>query len=204
MKVISNTVRDEFYRNNFIAVDLIELHIPNPLYLASGGINISWDSPTAPTAGTLTYQAQGDFMGFTGLTEDFDVRVGKFSVALSGVGNNYISRFVNLSNDYRSKIAYEGARVCVYKAFLNSSTLAIVGDPLLIFDGIIYNVGIDENSNTCNISVECSSLFADFDRTAGRKTNNGSNWLFQGSKYDTCMEQSGIVGNSEYKWGRTS
>lgn len=204
MKTISNTVRNEFYRNNFIAVDLVELHIPAPLYLASGGINISWDSPTAPTAGTLTYQAQGDFMGFTGLTEDFDVRVGKFSVILSGVGNNYIIRFTNSFDDPRFKIPYEGARVCVYKAFLSTTTLQIVGDPLLLFDGMIYNVGIEETSNTCSISIECSSLFADFDRTGGRKTNNGSNWLFQGANYDTSMEQSGTVGNSEYKWGKVS
>lgn len=204
MKTISNTVRDEFYRNNFIAVDLVELHVPSPLYLASGGINISWDSPTAPTAGVLTYQAQGDFMGFTGLTEDFDVRVGKFSVILAGVGNNYIVRFTNSFDDPRFKIPYEGARVCVYKAFLSVTTLQIVGDPLLIFDGMIYNVGIEESSNTCTISVECSSLFADFDRTGGRKTNNGSNWLFQGANYDTSMEQSGTVGNSEYKWGKVS
>lgn len=203
MKTISNTVRDEFYRSNFIAVDLVEIQTPGvPLYLCSGGINISYDSPTAPNAGTNTYTAQGEFMGFTGLTEDFDVRVGKFGITLSGVGNNYIEAIVNTSNNPDFKIPYEGARVVVYKAFLNVTNLAIVGDPLMLFDGVIFNVGVEETSNSCILSVECSSLFSDFDRTAGRRTNNGSNWLFQGSTYDTCMEQSGVVGNTEYKWGK--
>lgn len=202
MKTISNTLRTEFYRSNFVAVDLIELHLPTPLYLATGGMNIAFDSNTAPTAGTNTYLAQGEFMGFTGLTEDFDVRVGKFGITLSGVGTTYINSFVNLTSNPKNKIAYEGARVVVYKAFLSTTTGALVDTPLLIFDGIIYNVGIEETATTCTISVECSSLFADFERTAGRRTNNGSNWLFQGTTVDTSMAQSGIVGESEFKWGR--
>ena len=206
MKNISDTVRTEFYRSNFIAVDLLEFHLSTPTYLATGAMNISWDSPSAPTAGVNTYLAQGNFIGFTGFTEDFDVRLGKFSISLSGVGNNYVQAFVgtNLETDKSNKINYEGARVIIYKAFLNVNTLAIVGDPLMIFDGYIFNVGITETRNSCLISVECSTLFADFDRTSGRKTNNGSNWLFQGSTYDTSMEQSGYVGNTEYKWGRAA
>lgn len=141
-------------------------------------------------------------MGFTGLTEDFDIRVGKFGITLSGVGTTYINSFVNLTTDPKNKIAYEGARVVVYKAFLSTSNLSLVDTPLLIFDGMIFNVGIEETATSCTISVEASSLFSDFERTAGRRTNNGSNWLYQGSTVDTSMAQSGIVGQTEFKWGR--
>jgi hypothetical protein len=194
MKVYSDTLRGEFYRQNFIAVDLVELHLTVPLYLASGGINMSYDSATAPTAGTNTYTAQGDFMGFSGLSEDFDVRVGKFTIYLSGVGNSYVDKFIDQD--------FEGRRVVVYKAFLDLNTLAIVDTPIMMFDGVIYNAAITEKSNSCQINVECSSLFADFERTQGRKTNNNSNWFYQGIKYDTSMAKSGIVGQSEFKWGR--
>ena len=194
MKVYSDTLRGEFYRQNFIAVDLVELHLTVPLYLASGGINLAYDSATAPTAGSNTYTAQGDFMGFSGLSEDFDVRVGKFTVYLSGVGNSYVNKFIDQD--------FEGRRVVVYKAFLNLNTLAIVDTPIMMFDGIIYNAAITEKSNSCQINVECSSLFADFERTNGRKTNNSSNWFYQGVKYDTSMAKSGIVGQSEFLWGR--
>lgn len=194
MKVYSDTLRGEFYRQNFIAVDLVELHLTVPVYLASGGINIAYDSTTAPTAGTNTYTAQGDFMGFSGLSEDFDVRVGKFTIYLSGVGNSYVNKFIDQD--------FEGRRVVVYKAFLNLNTLAIVDTPIMMFDGVIYNAAITEKSNSCQINVECSSLFADFERTNGRKTNNSSNWFYQGVKYDTSMAKSGIVGQSEFLWGR--
>jgi hypothetical protein len=72
----------------------------------------------------------------------------------------------------------------------------------MMFDGIIYNIQISESNNSCQITVDCSSLFADFERSAGRKSNNGSNHLFQGSTFDTCMEKAGYVGATEINWGK--
>jgi len=196
-----STLRDEYYRDVNFAVDLIELHLKDasdsndPLYLASGGIDIDYDSPTAPTAGTNTYSAQGQFLSYTTIGEDFDVKIGKFSINLSGLPSGYVDRFVNKEPELK--------RVCVYKAFLSTTDLSIVSSPILMYDGVIYNVGIQENSSTCQITVDCSSKFADFERTAGRKTNNWSNWLLQGEKYDTSMEKAGYVGNTEFLWGRT-
>ena len=118
---------------------------------------------------------------------------------LSGIGNDYISKFISYE--------VEGKRVCVYKAFLNfgstgTSPLSLAAAPILMFDGIIYNYAVNESSSSCQITVDCSSLFADFERTNGRKSNNWSNWLFQGSNVDDCFEKSGWVGTTEFKWGR--
>jgi len=206
MKDFSNTPnKDEYYRDHTISVDCVELHLKTaaganiPVYLNSGGFDLAFDSGTAPTAGANTYTAQGDFIGFSPLTEDFDVKVGKFSIYLSGIGNSYV--------DYLINNEIEGKRVCVYKAFLNfgstgTSPLDLVAAPILMFDGIIYNYAVVETANSCQITIDCSSLFADFERTAGRKTNNWSNWLFQGQKADDCFVKSGFVGQTEYKWGR--
>lgn len=203
-----NYLRDEYYRDHTFAVDLIELHLKDSnnnadtLYIASGGINIDFNSDTAPDAGLNTYLAQGEFLGYTPITEDFDVRVGKFSVSLSGLTSGYIDKFVGNEP--------EGKRVCVYKVFLDLNTLEVIGTDsaggtasILMFDGEIFNVNIQETESTCTISIDVSSHFADFERTAGRKTNNWSNWLFQGANYDTAFEKSGFVGNSEFLWGRT-
>jgi len=202
-------LRDEYYRDHTIAIDLIELHLKDvnnadaPLYLASGGIDVAYDSDTAPTAGTNTYSAQGEFLGHSAINEDFDVRVGKFSINLSGLPSGYIDKFVGKEP--------EGKRVVVYKVFLDINTLQIIGtddsagqtSAIRMFDGEIFNVSIQETANTCTISVDASSHFADFERTAGRKTNNWSNWLLQGAQYDLAFEKSGFVGNSEFLWGRT-
>lgn len=198
--------RDEYYRDHTISVDCVEIQLKDTtganrcLYLCSGGFDVSFDSPTAPDTGSNTYLAQGQFIGFSGMSEDMDVKVGKFTITLSAVGTDYISKFINYPA--------EGARVCIYKAFLSygngSQPLALVATPILMYDGTIYNFSVQETPKTCQISVDCSSLFADFERTSGRRTNNWSNWLFQGDSSDRCFEKAGWVGQTEFLWGRTS
>jgi hypothetical protein len=206
MKDFSQTAnRDEYYRDHTIAIDCVELHLKTPtganipVFLCSGGSDLSFDTNTAPTAGVNVYQAQGDFIGFSSLTEDFQVSVGKFSIFLSGINTTYANYLMN--NEI------EGKRVCIYKAFLNfgvggGSDLQLAASPILMFDGIIYNFAIVESEKSCQITIDCSSLFADFERTAGRKSNNWSNWFYQGVKGDMCFDKAGWVGQTEFKWGR--
>lgn len=206
MKDFSNTPnRDEYYRDHTISVDCVELHLKDnnnaaqTLYLCNGGFDVSFDSPTAPNAGTNTYTAQGNFIGFSGMSEELDVKVGKFTITLSALGNDYVSKFINYET--------EGKRVCIYKAFFwfgsdGKQPLSLVATPILMYDGTIYNSSINETVKTCQIAVDCSSLFADFERTNGRKTNNWSNWLYQGDQTDRCFEKAGWVGQTEFRWGR--
>lgn len=199
------TNRDEYYRDHTIAIDCVELHLKDnsgndaPIYLSNGGADLAFDSDTAPDSGNNTYESQGNFLGFSPLSQDFDVKVGKFSIYLSGLNNSYIQNLI----DYE----IEGKRVVLYKAFLNFGStgedpLALVAKPKLMFDGVIYNFSISEASNSCQITIDCSSLFADFERLNGRKTNNWSNWLFQGQNKDKAFEKAGYVGQTEFKWGR--
>ena len=191
-----DNIKSEIYRPNVFSVDLIEMHLlSGALYFCSGPYDIAVDTATAPTAGVNTYTAQGDFLTFGGITEDFDVKVGKLNVGLSGV-SALVNKFID------PKVV--ARRVVLYRCFLDLTTGAVVGSPQVLFDGQINNVTINEAPRTCTIAVDCASLFADFERMAGRKTNNDSNWAFQGVKYDTCFEKSGIVKNSDLLWGRTS
>ena len=192
--------RNAYYSDSFFAVDLVELHLKNELgadmakYYCNGGYDIEWDSSTAPTAGTITYASQGDFIGFSGMEENFDVRVGKFTIYLSGMSFDTLSNFINYET--------EGSRVVIWKAFLSKTTGQILDTPIMMFDGQIYSFTATESPRTCGITLECSSIFADFERVQARRTNNESNWLFQGVKYDTSLEKAGIVASTEYRWGR--
>lgn len=195
--------RNAFYSDSFFSVDLLEIHFysypggvqtPDPMYLCTGGYDIEWDSITAPTSGTITYKSQGEFLGFNNVEENIEVRVGKFTVILSALDattkTEVISRYP------------QGARVVIWKAFLSKTTGQILDTPLMVFDGQIMNFQAVEGARTAIISLDCASIFADFERTAGRKTNNESNWLYQGVKYDTSLEKVGTVANTEYRWGR--
>lgn len=195
MKSFPSTLQDEFKRNKFIAVDLVEIYMVTPngqndfIFLTNAGFNIQFNNNT--------YTAQGDYLGFSSVGEDFDVKVGKFSIFLTAIN-------VALVNKLYGK-DFEGRRVVIRKAFLDFDpmTLSIVDQPILIFDGIIYNIIITETATTASLQVECATLWADFERVKGRKTNNSSNHLFQrGLTRDTGFEQSGYVGNTEIKWGR--
>jgi hypothetical protein len=186
-----------FNSDSFFSVDLVELHIAGTggFHVCNGGYDIEYDSPTSPTAGVNTYTSQGQFLGFNTFEENIDVKVGKFTIVASALDTNATEL---LLNNY-----LQGSRVVVYKAFLSKTTGQILDSPLLVFDGQVYNFNAVESARTATVSIDCSSIFADFERTAGRKTNNESNWAYQGVKYDTSLEKSGIVGqSSEYKWGR--
>ena len=189
MKKYSTAIQNEFNRLNFLAVDCVYMNLPDgPLRLCSGG----WDVTFAVLS---VYSAQGDFISFSSVAEDFDVKVGKFSIVISGVTGDYVDMFLNKD--------FEGQQVKIYKVFLNYQTGAIVDEPIVVFDGVIYNVGINESAVTCTINVQCSTLWADFERTNGRLTNNSSNWMYQGREEDKCFEKSGVVANTEIKWGRS-
>ena len=187
--------RNAFYSDSFFSVDLVELHLAgDPLYYCNGGYDIEWDSSTAPTAGTITYTSQGEFLGFSGVEENIDVKVGKFTIVISALDEDAKQ---SLLSNY-----IQGRRVVVWKAFLSKTTGQLLDTPLMVFDGQIYNFQAIDGARTATIQIDCSSIFADFERTAGRKTNNESNWLYQGVKYDTSLEKAGVVANTEYKWGR--
>lgn len=193
MKFFNQQVVDQIYEDRAIAVDLVQIFITNaqgqstPLYLTNSNFDIYYNS--------IRYLAQGEFLSFSNYTEELDIKVGKFSIGLSAIGNDYLTRFT------QSEI--EGKRVVIYKAYLQYNTLQVIPDPILLYDGTIMNIAITENSATCAVTLDCSTLFADFERTAGRYSNNNSNWLFQGSRKDRSFEKAGWVGNSEIAWGRT-
>ena len=207
MKSFPTILRDEFYRENFFAVDVVFIRLPDStgavtsssvLRLCNGGIDLVLPSTDG---NNYTSTAQGDFIGFSNVTEEFDVKLGKFSIYLSGLTSGLVSRFTGGPNS--KGIDFEGVQVQIAKVFLNYDTLQPISNPCILFDGVVYNVSIVESDVTCSITVECSTLWADFDRTNGRMTYNNSNWLFQlGNKSDTCFSKSGTVGQQEYKWGR--
>jgi len=200
MKTFETAIKDEIYKDNFIAVDLVEIQLKDTsnandfLYLTNSSFNIDYDSPTT-TGGSHTYNATGEFITYSTVGEEFDVKVGKFTITLSAIDNDYLTKFTTYE--------VEGRRVCIYKCFMDYNNMTVIPNPILLFDGIIMNITLNESAATCTLNIDCSTLFSDYERTNGRKTNNTSNWLFQGSDADKCMEKAGYTGNTEYKWGRT-
>jgi hypothetical protein len=202
MYVISDTLKAEFYRQNFFSQELVYIGLRDnsgnqtitstaALRFASGGINVKINEADNVQR---TYTAQGDFLGFSTVSEEFDVKLGKFSIVLSGVTSGMVNNF--LSKDF------EGSPVEIFRVFLDYQTLQPLGT-IPIFDGYIYNVTVQENAVTCTIEISCSTLWADFDRTAGRMTDNNSNWRFQnGNTADKAFNKTATIGTVSFNWGK--
>lgn len=177
-------------RKLFVA-DLIELHLDTPLYFTSSNINISFDSETAPNSGNNEYLAQGQFIGYGNVIESADLRVGTLEMTFTAVDGTMVS--VVLNNDYIDK------RVVIYRAVLQDDYSFTASDVFMIFDGYINGYNISESNDTATLTLECSSQFADFERTNGRRTNPASQKLFFST--DRGLDFSPQI-VKDIKWGR--
>jgi len=174
----------------FVA-DLIEMHFSTPLYFTTTNINLQYDSPTAPDAGTNTYLAQGLFLNYGDIIENSDLRVGTLELNFTAVDPTMVAVLIN--NDFIDK------RVVLYRTVLGSDYSFTDDDVFTIFDGRISGWAISEEQNTANVSLSVASFFADFNRTNGRRTNPASQNLYFPN--DRGMDFSPQI-VKDIRWGR--
>lgn len=113
-----------------------------------------------------TYLANGEFLGFDGLSESIEMQSSTIRVQLSGVDGTYVA--AALTEDYIDR------RMVIRKGFLNTTTGALLVDPFAIFDGKMDAPVINEDpvAGTCTVTVTASNQWVDFERKAGRHTND--------------------------------
>jgi len=116
-----------------------------------------------------TFLPAGHLLSIQDVQETEELRVGSLKISLSSVDQAFVSVFLNI--DYLNR------RVRIWNALLNQAG-QIIGDPIATFDGDITGYGITENRSSSTISVSCASHWADFERKAGRFTNNNSQQYF--------------------------
>jgi hypothetical protein len=137
-----------------------------------------------------TYSAVSGFIDLSDPTESEDLRVNSLTVKMSGVEQSFISIFLSG--------LWVNRRALLQVAFLDSDDV-VVGEPVTLFDGLVSNFSINETERTSSVDIIVASHWADFERKAGRLTNNNSQqYLFPG---DVGMEFAASV-VSDLQWGR--
>jgi hypothetical protein len=136
------------------------------------------------------YNAISGFISLSDPSESEDLRVNSLNIEMSGVDQVVTGIF--LAGNWVNR------RVVLQTAFLDAND-AVIGDPVTIFDGLIANFSLQENERSSIVTIAVASHWADFERKAGRLTNNNSQqYFFPG---DLGMQFAANV-VSDLKWGR--
>lgn len=163
---------------------LVELLLDPADRLTSCFKDISWNG--------YVYKSSPNLMSIGDIQQNLTFNVGTVSIALSGVDQLYISRFLGEAATNRL--------VNVYQILLDEN-YELIPDPELIFSGSIDSVAMSDDSfsGTSTITVNVASLIANYEKKSGRRANHndqqihfpGDNGLeFAGQKLD------------DLEWGR--
>ena len=155
----------------------------------SSAIRIT-DWARSVTALSNTWNSSGNFIGVGDITESQELRVNDLTLTLSGVDQTYVAIF--LSNNYID------VPIEVYRAILDDAD-AVVGAPILIFDGILTGYAIEDTEEGSKVTVQMASHWKDFEKENGRRTNHNSQQLYFAGDDGFEFAPKSI---KDLKWGR--
>lgn len=139
-------------------VHLVELKLDEPtgtIRLTDAYRSIEWNGDT--------FLATGHLLGIGEIEESSDAIVRRVAIQLSGVDLTYVALL--LAQDYLDR------QITIYKAFLDGAA-GVVTSPVLMFYGLIDCPTIEEDGQTCRITVEASNKWIGSGRRPGRHTNH--------------------------------
>ena len=148
------------------------------------------DSPKSLVYSADTYASESSLIKIGDVSETAELRVGSLAIDFSAVDPTYPAFFL----DYN----YMDVRLRYWKAFVDSS-YAIIGTPVLYFDGNISGFNISEMGSKSILSISCASHFANFATINGRKTNDVSQKIHFPN--DKGLEFAGQT-TKDILWGR--
>lgn len=180
---INSTTKAELAKDGFRLATLFQIELNVTVKITDYGSSI--------VDGTLgTFSPSGHILESFNIKETSSVKSNQVSLVLSGVEQSYISAMMNYNNINKTFKAW--------RATLNSSG-AIIGAPFMIYSGIITGYAISDSNDSSEISLDIASHWTDFERTAGRKTNSGSQHVYFPD--DKGLEFSSTT-KRDVKWGR--
>lgn len=142
--------------DGFELATLIYMDLPTAVALTDWAVNV--------VSGSITYISSPDLIEIGSSEESGELRVNEFSIRLSGVSTDWIAVFTTT--------AYLNSRFRMWRVVMSSG--AVVGTPIMVFDGRIVGYSIKDGPDTSEVEVKIASHWADFERKNGRRTSNAS------------------------------
>lgn len=196
MRDIQATVSSILAGDSLLGVLLIELaYDGGTKYWTDAPFDISW---TSPTAGSQTYEAQGNFMGISETQETGELQISNISITVSALD-------LTTSAELATKTIVN-KDVTIYKAFLDpQEEFSIIGEesagagPINIFKGKISGWRISDARDSATLQIEVASQFVNFEQSNGRSTTEAS--LQKTNPNDRFFEFAHVTAE-EIKWGK--
>ena len=176
--------------NSLISILLIDIG------MANNTITRYTDAPYNVTFNSNTYTAQGSFLAVGETEENADVQIVSAIITISALDVNNVTAFATS--------AQINQIVTVRRAFINFTTNQLIGDSaganaIIIFKGRISGYSVTNSENSAEIALQISSQFVNFDKRAGRRTNQGN---FQSEHPDDRSMEFSAVSLRDIRWGR--
>lgn len=117
------------------------------VYIWSGIGDLTWDS--------MTFQGAGHLATVDVIPETTDLTANGINVSLSGIPTEFLSLVLNSTQNRYNATLWFGA--------LDASG-SLVADPYQIFQGLTDVPQIQEDADTCSITIACESKYSDLNR----------------------------------------
>ena len=181
---LSATIQSRLASLSQIRIQLVEV-------ATTGATQYFTNCPFSIVFDSNTYQAQSNFLGVTDIEENAELVITNCKIAISGLDTSNITTF--------AKSEMIGKQVIIRSAYLQPDTRAITDTPIITFKGKVTGYIVSDAEKTATISLEVASTFANFEKTTGRYTNEGS---FQREHPNDRSMEFAHSDLNDIKWGR--
>ena len=181
-RTINATTQTALEQDELRLAHLVRIGFSTELFLTDNFFPITFESNE--------YIAAGHLLSISSTRETNQLRVGTVNITLSAVDQAFLSIF--LTQQYMNR------QVRIFLAILTSAG-AISGDPIKTFDGEIIGYDLQNSKDSAVVNMKLASHWSDFERKAGRFTNNNSQQYFFST--DTGMR---FAANTvkDIQWGK--
>ena len=187
---LNSLTNTELQSDSLVAVPIIFLDFPSlEKYFAGSSTNIVIPTSANQIMPAATYVGVGGIASIATTEESTELKSSKLTVELNGLDSTYIA--LVLAEQYFA----QEARLALVTL---DSNHAVVGEPLILFKGFM-SVLTTSVENKFSISVEISSVLADWERPRIKRYNTGTQQLIDGT--DRGFDNVADLINKEVVWG---
>ncbi len=180
---MSTAMRAAIAGDALAPVYLIELRFDTGTqYRTTSQTEITWNGNT---------YTRGNIVGVPSISESYELKIPSLSLTLSGIAQANVTTALLEDSVDREVVIYLG---------LIDASFALVVDPVEVFKGRITGWSYRDGADSAAVEWDIASHFADFERVAGRRTNDeDQQLLFAGDKGLEFAARS----DSTISWGRS-